>query len=166
MNEVSNFGTNTVGSSLVCPENKWDDPPYETSNFDWKFYHHHLIRNRKIYSYASGLSRRNGWWSCWSTDLREYNLHGDEIRRKWWILELRSAQFIRLHSRNSNSKVIEHFHQLFLLSNIYITSHPRAAREIFPGKRSMVLSRSTFAGSGSFAGYWSLNISSSLHNCI
>lgn len=31
MNEVSNFDTNLPNDTLKCPENKWDDPPYETS---------------------------------------------------------------------------------------------------------------------------------------
>ena len=31
MNEVSNFDTNVWDDKLNCPENKWDDPPYETS---------------------------------------------------------------------------------------------------------------------------------------
>lgn len=31
MNEVSNFDTNVYTDKLFCPQNEWDDPPYETS---------------------------------------------------------------------------------------------------------------------------------------
>lgn len=44
MNEPANFGTNELTPwnwpkdlgnwSLVCPESKWDDPPYVTSEYD------------------------------------------------------------------------------------------------------------------------------------
>ena len=36
MNEPSNFDTNIYSDKLHCPVNKYDDPPYETSQFHFR----------------------------------------------------------------------------------------------------------------------------------
>jgi len=115
MNEPSNFDTNLEKPfnwpidkpswNLICPTNKWDDPPYRT-----------------LSAKRSGSGRLSDKTLCMVGRMGPNNQH--------------------LHYE---------LHNLFGWSETVAT---HSAVESATGKRALVISRSTFASSGKYAGHW------------
>ncbi|XP_076462036.1 maltase-glucoamylase-like [Babylonia areolata] len=159
MNEPANFGTNEERPfnwpesekpywSLQCPQNKWDDPPYRSKKFQCPLHPMKKVnltdKNRLKRKYFIHESKR---LSQGARDEAAY-MHdspGKQARLSDKTLCMTAVQGERGEYRHYD------VHNLYGYSE---TTATLAAARAATGERSLVVTRSTFPGSGRYGGHW------------
>ena len=155
MNEPTNFGTNLEKPfnwpsdlppwSLKCPKNGLDDPPYPTSH----------VRD------PSNKSGRLSDRTICMTSKHINNVFPKKIHQRPYIHPetgvhlLARQQLNNLHMRSvQNNQELLHYdvHNLYGWSQMHATR--QAMDAVLGGRRGLLLSRSTFVGSGQWGAHW------------